>query len=853
MAKRLALLIANSKYIDPTLNQLIAPTHDAKGLADVLGNPNIGNFEVRTLLDESTQKLREEIEDFFGDDRSKDDLLLLYLSCHGIRGQDGQLYYATYNTSRKRLKSTSIEASYVNNLMSSCRALTQILLLDCCHSGAFAKGFTFKSEDSKDIHTNQYFEVNNSSRGKLVITASDAIQYALEGDNTIKKTEDNIVYSVFTEALVHGLESGEADLDVNGVVTYDELYDYVSSQVKQQTPQQTPRKWGFDSQGQVIIAKNPKRISKDPRKSKDPQYLLTLLQDNKIEEFNKTRESEDIPLILCKLDLSEKILTGANLQEADLRGTKLTKTKLSSANLKRSNLRDADLNSANLIDATLEEADLTGAKLINAKLNNAYLKRAKLVGSDLTGAELERAELYGVNLSEANLTGAVLRGACLKGMIDFSRANLTGAVLRGADLSGKVDFTEAILRDADFTGCIIDNKWIDWTGADPFNAKGLPAFQGINEYVESLKAFSNDINQQFKTYNIPKEELKPIEESIIELRKEVENITQKPDKVSSMKKKNLNSKFIDIVNRVIDTLPKTNEQTLDLFGSLNSFEKLIGQEFQKIVQNTIAQKEKENIEKSRRDYTEQGGKLLNSGKYKEAIESYDEALKIIPDDFEVIYYKGLAFFNLTNYEEAIKYFEQCLNLNPEYPKALEYKELAIKKLEKYKIEANPKSASAMSGLPLQSANPSKKSESPGTRWFKILSAVGRDAAEPDVDKSVSHVPFCAPKDHEAVIKMLQRTYETELPEQRSMLQTIQDQIESADLQRMLAAQLDPPEEVVVKSCNETLKRDPNNVEALIKKGEALNKLGKFKEAEKSYKKAFEIDPKHAAEFTYRNF
>ena len=59
MAKRLALLIATSQYIDPTLKQLIAPAQDAKGLGDVLGNPNIGNFEVRTLSDESTQKLKK--------------------------------------------------------------------------------------------------------------------------------------------------------------------------------------------------------------------------------------------------------------------------------------------------------------------------------------------------------------------------------------------------------------------------------------------------------------------------------------------------------------------------------------------------------------------------------------------------------------------------------------------------------------------------------------------------------------------------------------------------------------------------------------------------------------------------
>jgi tetratricopeptide (TPR) repeat protein len=46
-----------------------------------------------------------------------------------------------------------------------------------------------------------------------------------------------------------------------------------------------------------------------------------------------------------------------------------------------------------------------------------------------------------------------------------------------------------------------------------------------------------------------------------------------------------------------------------------------------------------------------------------------------------------------------------------------------------------------------------------------------------------------------------------------------------------------------------LKRDPNNVEALIKKGEALNKLGKSEEAAKCYNEALKRDPIHAVELS----
>ena len=323
--------------------------------------------------------------------------------------------------------------------MTSCRALTQILLIDCCHSGAFAKGFTFKSVDSKDIHTNQYFDVDNTSRGKLVITASDAIQYALE-DDTPEKTGDSLVYSVFTQCLVQGLESGDADLDNDGFVTYDELYDYVSRQVKQKTPQQTPRKWGFDSQGQTKVAKNPnfleekkRDVEKEIIRKIDNKFFFELLQDEKVEEFNKFRKKHEIQLRFYKIDLGKKNLGSIDLHEADL-------------------------TESNLSDAVLRNANLQGAKLDTANLSKA----------DLRGSRL-----YGANLAHANLSEADLRGSDLKGMIDFTGADLTGADMRAVDLDGMVNFNGAILHDVDFTGTTTDKVLLNFNGADIQNIKGI--------------------------------------------------------------------------------------------------------------------------------------------------------------------------------------------------------------------------------------------------------------------------------------------------------------------------------------------------------------------------------------------
>ena len=92
-----ALLIATYEYQDDLLRKLVAPAQDARALAKVLEDPNIGGFEVRVLLNKSSYEVAQELELFFSD-REKDDLLLLYFSGHGIKDEDGRLYLATPNT-----------------------------------------------------------------------------------------------------------------------------------------------------------------------------------------------------------------------------------------------------------------------------------------------------------------------------------------------------------------------------------------------------------------------------------------------------------------------------------------------------------------------------------------------------------------------------------------------------------------------------------------------------------------------------------------------------------------------------------------------------------------------------------
>ena len=241
--RRFALVVATSQYSDITLTQLQAPAYDAESLAFVLGEPTIGDFEISSLIDQPAVAAMQVIEAFF-DGRSRDDLLLLYFSGHGILDQGARLYFATTDTRVDRPRSTAIPAAFVNDLMSECRSRRQVLVLDCCNSGSFARGVKAGGK----IGTRERFE----GRGRVVITASDALQYAFEAGRI---EGEGGVRSVFTEQLVEGLKTGAADLDGDGYVTLDELYDYVYGRVVDASPRQRPGKWAFGVEGKIFIAR----------------------------------------------------------------------------------------------------------------------------------------------------------------------------------------------------------------------------------------------------------------------------------------------------------------------------------------------------------------------------------------------------------------------------------------------------------------------------------------------------------------------------------------------------------------------------------------------------------------------
>lgn len=238
--------MATDQHTDATFRALRAPQHDATALDAVLGDPAVGAFTTRVLLNRPAQEIREEVNGLFAD-ACPDDVLLLYLSGHGVKDAAGRLHFVATDTRNDRLASTAVSAHFVRDLIDHSLAGRVLVWLDCCYGGAFPGGLTPRAGDVDVVA-----QLNDrSGHGCAVMTASTHIQYAYEPGGAAETDQSRP--SVFTAAIVEGLRTGAADLDGDGEITARELYEHVYERVRRATPEQTPT--SSDSlSGRIVVA-----------------------------------------------------------------------------------------------------------------------------------------------------------------------------------------------------------------------------------------------------------------------------------------------------------------------------------------------------------------------------------------------------------------------------------------------------------------------------------------------------------------------------------------------------------------------------------------------------------------------
>ncbi|BAY13347.1 caspase, EACC1-associated type [Calothrix sp. NIES-2098] len=247
---KVALLIGVSEY-EPGLTPLPATIKDVEAMQRVLQNPEIGGFDdVKVLLNPQQHEMAEAIEILFAD-RQRDDLVLLFFSGHGIKDESGKLYFATRNTRKTDrgvpIKATTVLASFVHEVMSNSRSKREVVILDCCFSGAFAEGMLARDDGFVDVK-NQL-----GGEGRAILTSSTSTQYSFEQQGT-----DN---STYTRYIVEGLETGAADRDQDAFISVDELHEYATKKVQESTPAMKPEIYAIKEGYKIKLAKAP---SNDP-------------------------------------------------------------------------------------------------------------------------------------------------------------------------------------------------------------------------------------------------------------------------------------------------------------------------------------------------------------------------------------------------------------------------------------------------------------------------------------------------------------------------------------------------------------------------------------------------------------
>lgn len=311
--KRYALVIGNSKYLDERLSNLNSSIVDAERFAELLQDPNIGCFDqVKTVINKSNQEVKQEIEIFFCN-KKREDLLLLYYSGHGIKSSSGQLFLTAQDTSSSFLKATGVSANFIRENMGESASQRQVLVLDCCYGGAIFEGM--KSDNFVGQTVDSILSFQPSGFGKIIITASESMQYAFDGQHVEGQPQN----SVFTKHLIEGLRSGAADTDNDGLVDIDELYQYIYRMV---APQQTPNISSTGQEGRMFIGLNPNPPLPSTSLPDDIQEAMhsqnRLHREGAVSELSLLLKSEDPSSILAAEIALQKMLGDDSKLVSDL-------------------------------------------------------------------------------------------------------------------------------------------------------------------------------------------------------------------------------------------------------------------------------------------------------------------------------------------------------------------------------------------------------------------------------------------------------------------------------------------------------------------------------------------------------
>ena len=279
---RNALLICNGNF--PLIPQycLKGPEKDSKILHSVLSSSEIGQFKVQVLLDKGLVEIRREISRICYQSEAAD-TILIYYSGNGIKSKDESLFLLVNDSDPSFLEATTLDSDFILSQLRNSKCRKTVLLIDCCHSGAFF----------------------NQNRG-----IPDGL-YAITSCGANELCYDTPEGGAFTLAIYNGLTGSLADTNGDGRITIDELHEFTKKWIKENGYNQSPKKWVWNVPEPIFVGNMQKHV-----------FLSYSREDkDKADELLKALENEGLSVWIDRKKIQsgnwkERVMEGLNKARA---------------------------------------------------------------------------------------------------------------------------------------------------------------------------------------------------------------------------------------------------------------------------------------------------------------------------------------------------------------------------------------------------------------------------------------------------------------------------------------------------------------------------------------------------------
>lgn len=248
-----AVVIGIAAYADPKVPKLEFSDRDAESIHSILISPEGGNFRAenvhKLIGDQATlANIKHELEDWLPSVAKPDDRVLVYFAGHGfIAG--GKAFLAPYDLKMSNVAATAYPMDQLGSVFANkINAKWKVLLTDSCHSGAISL-----DSDAQAMHG----ALQDLSTSLFSLTASR------DRERSFESADWGGGHGIFTYYVVKGLE-GSADQNRDGIVTADELAEYVRTNVRMATNnQQTPTSEKGSFEPNMMLAYVPSNRTPD--------------------------------------------------------------------------------------------------------------------------------------------------------------------------------------------------------------------------------------------------------------------------------------------------------------------------------------------------------------------------------------------------------------------------------------------------------------------------------------------------------------------------------------------------------------------------------------------------------------